>query len=101
MFKEKTFLNYVVGRGGWIEEPPASLDFGSCKDGPIVFVNEVVEKKVTQIWKWDVVQRVWVSIREGEAFHTSRKRVLEIDKNQIPRLRAVRNRGGIKSQGDA
>ena len=81
-----------MSRGDWMEEPPTSLDFGSCKDGPIVFVNEVVQKKVVQIWKWDVVERQWSSIREGEMFYTSRERLLEIDKNQIPRLRAVRNR---------
>lgn len=80
-----------------MEEPPKSLDFSSCKGGPIVFVNEVVEKKVIQIWKWDAVQEQWISIREGETFHTSRERLLEIDKNQIPRLRAVRKRRG-KSQ---
>jgi hypothetical protein len=92
IFKENTYLNYALRRGDWIEEPPISLDFGSCRDGPIVFVNEVTEKKVVQIWKWDTVQGRWISIREGETFHTSRERLLEVDKNQIPHLRAVRNR---------
>lgn len=82
-------------RGDWVDEPPAwTFDFSSCKDGPIVFVNEVTEKKVVQIWKWDAVQCRWTPIREGETFHTSRERLLEIDKNQIPHLRAVRNRKG-------
>ena len=39
-----------------------SFDFDSCKDGPIVFVNEVVEKKVIQIWERDEVQGQWTSI---------------------------------------
>lgn len=75
-----------------MEEPPTSLDFNSCKDGPIIFVNEVVEKKVIQIWNWDSMRRKWSSIREGERFHTSRERTLEIDGNAIPRLRAIRVR---------
>jgi hypothetical protein len=92
LLKEEVFLNYIVIGGDWIEEPPTSLNFNSCKTGPVIFVNEVIEKKVIQIWKWDTVQGVWSSIREGETFHTSRERTLEIDKNMIPRLRAVRNR---------
>lgn len=94
ILKEKIFLNYAVRRGDWVEGAPtwSDFDFGSCKDGPIVFVNEVTEKNVVQIWKWDVVQRRWISIKEGEMFHTSRERLLEIDRNQIPHLRAVRYR---------
>ena len=81
-------------RGDWVDEPPTSFDFGSCKDGPIIFVNEVTEKKVVQIWKWGAVEEQWTSVREGDVIRTSRERLLEIGKNQIPRLRAVRKRRG-------
>ena len=89
---EPQSVNYIVSRGGWTEIPPESLDFSSCIDGPIFYVNEVVEKKVNQIWKWDTMYQQWVSVRQGEIFRTQRERVLELDGNQVPRLRAVRKR---------
>lgn len=73
-----------------MEQPPTCLDFGSCKNGPIIYVNEVTEKKVSQIWRWDTALKQWTSVREGDTFHTERKRELVLDKNQIPRLWAVR-----------
>ena len=90
--QEDVFVNYIVRRGCWIELPPTCLDFGSCKNGPILYVNEVTEKKVSQIWRWDTTLGQWVSVREGDTFHTVRERELELDRNQIPRLRAVRRR---------
>ena len=75
-----------------MEEPPTSLDLSSCKDGPIIYVNEVTDKKVTQIWKWDTTQAQWASIGEGDVFHTARERRLQLDRNRIPRLRVVRKR---------
>jgi len=75
-----------------MEEPPTCLDFSSCKNGPIIYVNEVTERKVSQIWRWDTVLGRWISVREGEIFHTERDRELVLDKNQIPRLWAVRKR---------
>ena len=89
---ENVFVNYAISRGGWLEEPPTTLDFGSCKDGPIIYVNEVTEKKVTQLWKWDPTLARWSSIREGDVFYTARERQLELDRNRVPRLRAVRRR---------
>ena len=88
-------VNYIVSRGGWIDRPPMSLDFSSCEDGPILYVNEVVDKKVNQIWKWDSGHQRWVPIRQGEIFRMKRERVLELDRNQIPRLRATRKRRGV------
>ena len=85
-------MNFIVSKGGWADEPPASLDFTSCRDGPIFYVNEVVDKKVDQIWKWDTTCQQWVSVREGEIFRTERDRVLELDRNRVPRLVALRKR---------
>ena len=97
---EVLFVNYIVGKGGWTDEPPASLDFASCKDGPIFYVNEVVDKKVTQIWKWDTVQ--WVSVQEGDTFRTTeRDRVLVLDRNRVPRLTVVRKPRAIKAKTNA
>ena len=90
LFGENTYVNYMVKKGGWIETPPTSLDFGSCKDGPIFYINEVTERKVTQTWKWDSAIAEWVPVMEGDSFYTSRERLLELDKNRVPRLRAVR-----------
>ena len=73
-------------------QPPTCLNFESCRSGPILYVNEVTEKNVTQIWRWDTALERWVSVEEGDAFYTARKRELELDRNQIPRLRAVRRR---------
>lgn len=85
---EPLFLNFIVSRGGWADEPPAFLDFSSCKDGPIFYVNEVKDKKVNQIWKWDMR---WVSVQEGDIFRTTeRDRVLKLDGNRVPRLTVVR-----------
>lgn len=89
---ENTFVNYMIGRGDWLDGPPSPLDFSSCKDGPIFYVNEVTDKKVSQIWKWDAMLAQWMSVMEGDVFHTVRERQLELDKNRIPRLRAVRRR---------
>jgi hypothetical protein len=91
-------VNYIVGRGYWIEKPPGPLDFSSCKDGPRFYVNEVVEKKVSQIWKWDTVYQQWVSVQQGEIFHMERERVLELDGNQIPRLRVTRKRRKVHNK---
>ena len=85
-------VNYKISRGDWQEMPPASLDLTSCKDGPIFYVNEVPDKKVSQIWKWDVTLAQWMPVMEGDVFHTARERRLELDKNRVPRLRAVRKR---------
>ena len=89
---EDTFVNHMISRGDWLEAPPMSLDFSSCKDGPIFYVNEVTDKKVSQIWKWDATLAQWISVMEGDMFHTVRERQLELDKNRVPRLRAVRRR---------
>jgi len=75
-----------------MEEPPTCLDFSSCKNGPIIYVNEVADKKVSQIWRWDTALGRWTSVREGDTFCTERERELVLDKNQIPRLWAVRKR---------
>lgn len=96
---EDVFVNYIVSRGHWMEAPPTCLDFDSCKNGPIIYVNEVAEKKVSQIWEWDVKLGRWTSIREGDTFHTERERELVLDKNQVPRLWAVRKRR-VKSVGN-
>lgn len=90
--RENTSVNYTIRRGDWLETPPAALDFSSCKDGPIFYVNEVTDKKVSQIWKWDVALAQWRPVMEGDVFHTVRERRLELDENRIPRLRAVRKR---------
>ena len=92
MNSENIFVNYTISRGDWMEEPPTSLDLSSCKNGPIIYVNEVMDKKVTQLWKWDATLAQWSSIREGDVFHTARERHLELDRNRVPRLRAVRRR---------
>jgi hypothetical protein len=81
-----------------MEEPPTSLDFSSCKKGPIFYVNEVTEKNVFQIWKWDVVLSRWVSVREGDIFRTERERELVLNRNQVPCLWALR-RPRTKSAG--
>ena len=78
--------------GPWMEEPPTCLDFGACKNGPIIYVNEVAGKNVSQIWQWNAALGRWTSVREGDTFHTERKRELILDKNRIPRLWAVRKR---------
>jgi hypothetical protein len=87
---ENTYVNYMIRKGDWLESPPTSLDFRLCKDGPIFYINEVTERKVTQTWKWDATITQWVPVMEGDSFYTSRERLLELDKNRIPRLRAVR-----------
>ena len=87
---EGTSVNYMISRGEWLEIPPAFLDISSCKDGPIFYVNEVTDKKVTQIWNWDSTLAQWRSVMEGDVFHTVRDRRLELDENRVPRLRAVR-----------
>lgn len=85
-------MNFIVNKGNWMDEPPSSLDFSSCRDGLIFYVNEVIDKKVNQIWEWNKMRQQWVSVREGEAFRTGRDRILELDKDRVPRLRAVRKR---------
>ena len=75
-----------------MNDPPANLDFTSCKPGPRLYVNDVEGKNVTQAWWWKCEK--WVSVKEGDVFFTERERVLELDRNRIPRLRAVRKRGG-------
>lgn len=92
MSHEPLFVNFTVTKGGWIDDPPVPLDLSSCRDGPIFYVNEVVDKKVNQIWKWDSAHKEWVSVREGEKFHTGRDRILSLGKNRIPRLLALRHR---------
>ena len=68
------------------------------------YVNEVVDKNVSQIW-----QRTadgWVSVKEGHTVFTERVHKLALDKCQIPHLLAIARRqenhqgnGGFKSQG--
>jgi hypothetical protein len=88
---ELVYVNYVLSRGDWMEEPPADLDFTLCKAGPRLYVNDVTGKNVTQAWWWKGER--WISVKEGDAFFTGRERVLELDRNRVPRLRAVRRRG--------
>jgi hypothetical protein len=85
-------VNYAVSNGDWLDEPPATLDFASCKKGPTIYVNDVMGKNVTQLWWWESDK--WVSVKEGDVFLTERERTLELDKQRIPRLRAVRRRAG-------
>ena len=85
-------MNYLIRKGDWMDAPPQNLDFVSCMEGPRFFVNDVEGKNVTQAWWWK--RDNWVSVKEGDVFFTERKRVLKLDANGIPRLRAVRKRGG-------
>lgn len=84
------YTNFLVRRGSWIDQPPPSLKFNSCMDGPIFYVNEVVDKNVSQIWQRTADE--WVSVKEGHTVFTERERILELDINRVPRLWAVRRK---------
>ena len=95
---EQTYMNYIVRRGPWINEPPQDSDFGSCMDGPTFYVNDVVDKNVSQIW--ERTASGWVSVKEGHRVVTKRERRLSLDEHQVPRLlvQRMRSRKSIGSK---
>jgi hypothetical protein len=81
------YTNFIVQRGSWIDQPPPFLNFSSCRDGPVFYVNEVINKNVSQIWQRTASG--WVSVKEGHTVFTAREWILVLDKHQVPHLRAA------------
>ena len=59
-------------------------------DGPALYVNEVVDKRVSQVWHRTA--EGWVSVKEGHTIFTARERKLVLDAYQVPHLLVVRHR---------
>ena len=63
-------------------------------DGPTFYVNEVVDKNVSQIWQ--KTEDGWVSVKEGHTVFTARERKLALDEHQVPHLLAVARKRGVR-----
>ena len=59
-------------------------------NGPAFYVNEVVDKRISQIWHRTADG--WVSVKEGHTFFTMRERKLVLDVHQVPHLLVVPRR---------